>query len=307
MKKNIFITLFIMITSFLSCSNFEPTLILNAPNERNLPRNFRTSRTVFPEISDLPTRKGLNELNILGSGQFSEASFLSVMEEVGHPSDLVVVDLREECHGFINGQGVSLYGFRDWTNIGKTKEAIVKEEREFLDGLPKEAVIIGKIINKRSKEDLYPELDFLPPVKIEKAETEEELIHRLGYEYIRIPLTDHIRPSDYSVDRFVEFIRELPPKKHLYFHCAAGVGRTSIFMLMFDMMKNARNVSFEDITKRQMLIGGKEFLVLSEKPWKKKISQDKIDFLKSFYDYCRSNEDNFKTYWSHYLIHQKTT
>jgi len=68
-------------------------------------------------------------------------------------------------------------------------------------------------------------------------------------------------------------------------------------MSMYDMMHNAKNVSFEDIMKRQTLIGGSDLLNVDDKDK----SETRLDFTKKFYNYCKENQDGFQTSWSQWL------
>jgi Protein-tyrosine phosphatase. len=118
-------------------------------------------------------------------------------------------------------------------------------------------------------------------------------------DYIRVTVTDTERPEDDMVDYFVKKVRKLPEDTWLHFHCKAGMGRTTTFMAMYDMMKNSKKVSLEDIMERQELLGGVKLL----KPvgGKESESQKRSDFLRQFYQYTKENNDNFKTSWSQWL------
>ena len=53
------------------------------------------------------------------------------MQENG-AKDIYIVDLRQENHGFFNNDAVSWYGKRDWANIGKSREEIIRQEMNLL-------------------------------------------------------------------------------------------------------------------------------------------------------------------------------
>ena len=63
-----------------SASSF--LLIQNMKNESVLPRNFRKASDDFKIDSQLPSREGLQDLRISGSGQFSEKSFDLIIWEI---------------------------------------------------------------------------------------------------------------------------------------------------------------------------------------------------------------------------------
>ena len=73
-----------------------------------LPANFRTAQSDYKtvESSVYPSREGLNELRMSGSSFFSKNEFLEMLKHVPK-TDLVVIDLRAESHGYINDNGVS--------------------------------------------------------------------------------------------------------------------------------------------------------------------------------------------------------
>lgn len=111
--------------------------------------------------------------------------------------------------------------------------------------------------------------------------------------YERITVRDGGIPTDDMVDYFIKFVKSQAPNSWIHFHCKEGVGRTTVFMIMYDMMKNCKNAGADDIIKRQLA------LLNSNKANIKSFNNDKkIDFLKKFYDYCRANGDNFNTNWS---------
>jgi hypothetical protein len=46
----------------------------------------------------------------------------------------------------------------------------------------------------------------------------------------------------------------LPENAWAHFHCEAGLGRTTTFMVLYDMLRNANRVSLEDIVQRQKIL-----------------------------------------------------
>ncbi|WP_304519483.1 phosphatase domain-containing protein [Clostridium estertheticum] len=111
-------------------------------------------------------------------------------------------------------------------------------------------------------------------------------------------MSDHLKPKDDQVDLFVKETQKISTNDTwLHFHCRGGVGRTTTFMAMYDMMNNAKQVSFEDIIQRQVLIGGSDILKKDDEG-NKTGDENRADFLKQFYQYSKQNNDNFKTSWS---------
>jgi hypothetical protein len=115
-------------------------------------------------------------------------------------------------------------------------------------------------------------------------------------------VTDREAPTDAEVDRFIRLVRELPDGEWLHFHCKAGHGRTTAFMAMYDMMRNAKKVSLDDILKRQFLIGGIDLAADPLKDdWRYDGAVSRRKSLERFYQYCKANNDGFKQSWSEWL------
>ncbi len=265
-------------------------LILNSENVPNqLPRNFRMCQNGWNlrSLFSFSSRIGLEELKASGSAQFSANGFAEILKHI--PSkNIVIIDLRQESHGFANGIAISWYGPHNAANANKTLFEIECDERHRLDELVvQKNIVINQILAK--PEDIIEKVSPLTIV-VEKAYTEQKLVQDLGFRYIRMPVVDHLPPTKERVEQFVNFVKALSPNSWLHFHCAAGKGRTTTFMAMYDMMHNADKVSFEAIIKRQHLIGGKNLAELPDKSkWRYPHAVRRKNFLKAFYEKCRND------------------
>lgn len=283
---------------------------IDTTDKNQLPRNFRTSLSKFGEVSEkyigqldpayVPTRKGMDTLNISGSGQCSAGEFKAVVAELKKyaKGPIYDFDLRQESHGYFNGNAVSWYGLRDWGNLGKSHDAIIKDETNRIKSALGQKVIVSELNKKKFA--MNPK-----QIKVTSAMTEEEMAKSLGVNYVRITATDHVWPAPDKVDQFVNFFRTMPKNAWLHFHCQAGVGRTTAYMAMADMMKNP-DVSLKDILQRQHLIGGNYVAYKIPKPkkdqWKADYYADKARMVKLFYTYVQQNyQNNFATPWSQWL------
>lgn len=270
-----------------------PLLIVNMWNEEALPKNFRSTSDSVTKNENSPNFLGLQELHASGSSQFSKQSLKALLQKL--PSrQLTLVDLRQESHGFINGIAVSWYTERDWVNKGKSLTQVVEDEIKRL-----------KEISKHYFTIVFAHKKFAIPLWVSETLLEEELAVQEGIDYIRIPVTDHLRPTDQDVDLFIQFIKTLPKEgTWLHFHCAAGEGRTTTFLVMYDMIRNAGKVKIEDIFLRQHLLGGINFLNEKAIDWKRKYAEQRKVFLYQFYTYCLQNPLLHKS-WTEWIKEQE--
>src|SRR5262249_7367517 len=112
------------------------------------------------------------------------------------------------------------------------------------------------------------------------------------------------RPTDEEVDRFVGAVRGLSADAWAHFHCRAGKGRTTTFMALYDMLRDAKTVSLQAIVDRQSLLVG-DYNLLQPAPdetgAKVAVFQDRAAFVRAFYDYARDNPGGRPMLWSEWL------
>jgi hypothetical protein len=270
-------------------------LVLDALNKPTLPKSFRTTSGYLPpQVSTT----GLNELHAIGSAQFSAKELQTVLTHV--QNSFIIVDLRQESHGFLNGNAISWYNEDDSANQYKTSGQIEQIQAQLLANLALQSIASVRIIKTKNKAVKATHRDVLTlPVK--HVYSEANLAKQLHVGYKRFYITDHHVPDDQEVDRFVQWVQTLPPNTWLYFHCRGGKGRTTTFMVMYDMMKNAKKLSFATIIQRQADLGGINILQLpSPTSPKYAIYLARLTFLQHFYNYCAANTDHFQTKWSHW-------
>ena len=119
----------------------------------------------------------------------------------------------------------------------------------------------------------------------EGVATERDLAQQRGVAYFRIPVTDHCRPTDDMVDRFVIFVKELRSNAWPHFHCHGGDGRTTTFLALYDIVRNVpQNVGLDDIVARQSMLGQYQ-LFGDGGGWKARVTEERTAFIKLFYKY----------------------
>ncbi|MDB1940200.1 GxGYxYP domain-containing protein [Clostridium tertium] len=274
MKKSLKLCSIIILTILYSLAHIsyypkafsELNLKENSANNNTLPHHFRmiSAETNLAKNQDI-NLKGLDKLNISGSGQFSESGLSLIKNSIPNKFSIIDVDLRQESHGFINGIAVSWENSNNSANKGLSLPEVLSVENKLL-----ESIKIGTPIT------FYNTKDTVIP---ESVQNEEELAKSKGMQYIRIPVTDGNLPTDDMVKYFIDFVSKLPNDTWLHFHCKEGIGRTTTFMIMYDIMKNYKDVSLDDIIKRQVVLS-----TISDKSAQDFYTGNHFKFLSDFYN-----------------------
>jgi len=265
-------------------------LVLDMPNESVLPHRFRTTEQPLPPGFVV---KGFKELGIAGTSQFSEKALLEIIKHF--PAPFIVVDLRQESHGFIDGNAVTWLNKDDNLNRGKSAAQIQQIERQLLDDLKQQPAITVIAEAKSAQRHVLS----LPNKTIQ---TEQQLVESIVLQYQRFYITNHFAPVAKDVDEFIKFIKKYPATTKFLFHCRGGAGRTTTYMVMLDMMRNAKQLSFDEIMQRQIALGGENFFRLPvSNDYKYLPAKQRLAFLKKFYEYCHGNQNNYKTSWTQWV------
>ena len=160
---------------------------------------------------------------------------------------VTIFDLRQETHIFVNGLPVSWFATRDWANVSPGQTEIEEVEAEWVQSIgpgSEIAVRPGHPVKKGNAESAIPQ-----QVIVTEASIERDLVSSAGASYVRIAVIDHTRHLNEAVDRFIVAVRALPENAWAHFHCEAGLGRTTTFMVLYDMLRNATRVSLDFLRK----------------------------------------------------------
>lgn len=253
-------------------------LLENSPNDNKLPNHFRMT-TDIKSLSEYKALNlsGLDKLNISGSGQFSETGLDLIKKSLPNNLSIIDIDLRQESHGFINGIGVSFENPKNNANKGLTLPEVLSTEKGLLQSIK----INTPLTFYNTKVTVTPDC-----VKDELTLTSNKNIG-----YIRIPVTDGSLPGDEMVDYFIDIVKNTPENTWYHFHCKEGIGRTTTFMIMYDIMRNHKEVSLNDIIKRQVLLS-----TIKEKDAQSFYTGKHFEFLNSFYNKVKAKTTSSITF-----------
>lgn len=221
-----------------------------------------------------------HELRMSGSASYQPQALKEIAKPVKKKKDLLYIfDLRQESHGYINDEPVTWQADRDWSNADLSHEEVLRRERRLLGDMK-----VG---------------DKIDGVEIKSIETEESSVRSAGHHYVRLTVTDHVRPTDVEVDRFVAAVRDLPPQAWVHFHCRAGKGRTTTFMVLYDILKNSQMDSLATINERVMKLSDDydALAIPDEKDWKFQYQKERAEFIENFYAYAKENP-NLEKLWT---------
>lgn len=267
-----FISLFLLFTSLISS---KPLCFTSNKNESIITIDSTSSVGLPMRLRDIPT------LNISGSAQFTKDQLLNLKNSI-NKDNICIVDLRQESHGMINDLAISfLNPYKDLNN-GFTTEQTIKAENSLLNKIK-----IGNIIQ------LYKHTGiFIKDITVDFISNESQLVTEADMQYKRLAVKDNSAPTPDIVDEFVEFIKNKPDDLHLHFHCAAGEGRTTSFMVMYQAMKNNSNLTLEQLLSYQYNIGG---INLHD-------NNIQYNFLEDFCNYVQKNKDsNYSISYSQWI------
>lgn len=264
-------------------------VVLDAPLNRCQPKCFRSSAQLAQAYPG--DKRGLSELRASGSATFSQAELALMKENFTGP--VVVVDLRQESHALVNGEPVTWYAENDWGNLGRSNAEVKELEQEQLSALPSRLDFSPA---KADDEGTTRPVHF----DVHSRQSEGEVVEALGMGYFRLYVTDHLRPSDGEVDRFLAFVDLLPRETWLHFHCRGGKGRTTTFLALYDMLRNAHQVDFQEIIQRQMALPPAYNLLADRSRSPRHVYyQERAQFVKQFYQFARNRTSGLS--WSLWL------
>ncbi len=286
MKKIfIFLTLIFSLTIFSAVNAADKVWRLDGTPDMEL-RNFRLMSDDF--VVDIyhnpPTKKYLDSFQASASGQPTIKHFKEIFDRLKKvaPNDkkIYMLDLRQESHGFADEYPVSWYVLKNRANVGKTSSEIELEEEKLLANLRGNLTEFVPLGNYDTEH--FQAVTFTPKNTL----TEKVAAESVGFKYKRFYALDMTFPTPEVVDEFLKFLSQIDSETWLHFHCHAGHGRTTNFLVMYDILKHP-DLPLEDIVTRQFMLGGANLFDNAE--YKK--------YITLFYQYAHENSAQSWSEW----------
>jgi hypothetical protein len=300
-----YVTLFFLsmkVHAFDICDDTKakPCLVQDSPAKDTYPASLRNAGMIA-EYFHGPTY-GVEELYISGSQEPTELGWNKVAEFIRNKQPnldqpVVVLDLRQESHGYVNGLPLTWVSHHNWQNRDKPNAQSQYDEEMWLSQLSSERLITNILTPKQYANKQYSKGKSLMKLSVK---SESQVVSRLGFVYHRLYISDHMGPQDSEIEALVRIFKKYPKNTWYHVHCRAGKGRTTTVMAMYDIYRNADTVSFKDIIARQASIP--PFYDLSV------ISQDdpeltpgyeqRIAILRQFYEFSRASLLGYQGSWT---------
>ncbi len=219
--------------------------------------------------------KGLKELNASGSGSIHFWDLKRKLTDIKDP--VVIIDGMNSDHGYIKGIPTTFLAYQRYA--------------------PHWKYYLRRLALTGTTE-----------VKPEIVTPESEMARHYGFLYYPVNIGSKYIESPHAIDNIVQILDHLPPKAWVHFHCHYGKGRTSMMMVMYDILKNAPQVSLEDIVLRQAALGSENLLDTSK--WARgsyttQQLEDRTTFICSFYDYISQRKSGGIQSWSEWKLQVK--
>jgi hypothetical protein len=301
-------------------------------------------RLSVPELDvDLPinlvSTLGKPEYNaamMLGSGQPYTAQQIKRILKIAHGKPLYMVSLRVEFD--VIESDFQRPGTCERVDTSKNLEVPVSflnraGINQPLNADESHTIYLYREV-KTSAKDIFSSETKLPYrsslITLEDFQSEESIALQAGLEdYIQLTLPKWRQPTAENVDSYIMALRDIILKAQtndaiVWFHCKNGQTPSSLAQIMYDMMHNAQNDSFEELIKRSQLYVEQRDLGISisllaynsqapefysevlEKFNKKSSARirpqlARLIFLKTFYDYVQQNPKGYPLTYSEFL------
>ncbi len=190
---------------------------------------------------------------------------------------IIIVNAESEPMDYVKGLPISILGYRDKIPEGKH--------------------YIRRLVFTGSLE--------VPPHLITP---ESEEAPKYGFDYKNIIIRSRFTTPDSNIDSFITFLDHLPQNVWIHFHCHHGKGRTTLMLVMLDILKNAPHVALKDIVRRQHLVGFIDLFnttVWKKGSYTKEMLENRKKFIEKFYAFVCQRKAGGIQRWSEWHQQQK--
>lgn len=225
--------------------------------------NFRSLDSLKKEVG--VNIQGLDNLNISGSKICRLDLLKEKLSFVKAP--VYIVDSLGDEHGFVYGYpDVFLgYGRGASSSLGLCDKVKFSIRRLCITGT------IARRFDLRTSE------------AVEAA--------KYGFHYIALPFPKSNQLALGYLKTLYETVSKIPGNSWIHVHCANGKGRTTVAMVAIDIIKNAPDVSLEDIIQRHKQMGSEDLNDISVRQdgtYTEAELKQRKQLIKDFYEYIAS-------------------
>lgn len=275
-RQLFFYPTFFIVLFFVSTG--QALLIEDLKSNHDIPKNFRM----------------FTHLKASGSAQFTGVGADYIKKKIPAGHSIIMVDLRKEPHGFLRNEPISWYGRHNSVNARLTPKQVEEDQKKRLADLRSKKAAPVCILCKdtgiqKKQENSACSCKNRSIQSVQAVKSEEQLVQDAGMRYKRFYVQEAHAPNASQVDAFVHFVKNLPKNAWLHMHCRAGKGRTTTFLVMYDILRNCSKASLDQIIQRQTRAGGTNLLSedTSNSRWKVAPFAARTRFIKKFYAYCK--------------------
>lgn len=247
-------------------------------------RNFRTSdqqvalkRMVKPKCMGLLFSKDpiYKSLQIAGSA-YPNLKQLDdfFLENKIAPDKVYIFNLKHKPIYYLGDHEMEWYGYR----FSKTDDLEQFRQKNVWKALFIEAEVkIYEFLHGQEIDTLSKDQFAIEQVEVEKR----------GYHYVQPLKKGWVKDLSF-IDPVVSQFEVIPADAWVYFHCARGCARTTTFMILYDIFRNAKQSSLDEILERQYCLGGEDIAntdVWGKSTWSKEQLEARKRIAVLFYDY----------------------